>query len=429
MHLSSVIKKLKPSATLAINELISEKRRKGEHVFHMGFGESPFPVHHLIRKALSDNVDQKSYLPTQGILPLRERISEFYSEMFDLHYSPDQIIVGPGSKALLFDALMALEGPLFLPAPSWVSYEQEAHLLGKEVYYIKTRPKDSYQLAPEVLEAAIQEFAPSHQQQKLLILNYPCNPTGRSYSTAQLKALAITARNLNIRIIADEIYALLSYQEHDHHSIAEYYPEGTLVTGGVSKDRSAGGFRIGVMLLPENEIELKNAILAIASNTWSCVAAPIQYAALEAYRLKPEILQYMKDCTAIHEIVTTSIYRRITMNRISCPSPQGAFYLFPNWNNEREALLGKGITTSTDLVEMLLREWNIASLPGADFGMPPKDLSIRIAIVDYDGENALPQFRTDKQKAWEDSDRFVNEIAPQVVAACSRLGSFTESIR
>jgi aspartate aminotransferase len=137
----------------------------------------------------------------------------------------------------------------------------------------------------------------------------------------------------------------------------------------------------------------------------------------------------MKDCTAIHEIVTTSIYRRITMNRISCPSPQGAFYLFPNWNNEREALLGKGITTSTDLVEMLLREWNIASLPGADFGMPPKDLSIRIAIVDYDGENALPQFRTDKQKAWEDSDRFVNEIAPQVVAACSRLGSFTESIR
>ncbi|MHA2163844.1 MAG: pyridoxal phosphate-dependent aminotransferase [Candidatus Thorarchaeota archaeon] len=429
MHLSSVIKKLKPSATLAINELISEKRRKGEHVFHMGFGESPFPVHHLIRKALSDNVEQKSYLPTQGILPLREQISKFYSKMFDLHYSPDQIVVGPGSKLLLFDALMALEGPLFLSAPSWVSYEQEAHLLDKEVYYIKTRPEDSYKLTPEALVTAIQEFTPSHQQQKLLILNYPCNPTGHSYSAAQLKSLAIAARKHNITIIADEIYALLSYQEHEHHSIAEYYPEGTLVTGGLSKDRSAGGFRVGVMLLPEGETKLKSAILAIASNTWSCVAAPIQYAALEAYRLKPEIVQYINDCTAIHELVTMNIYRSITKNRIFCPSPQGAFYLFPNWNNDREALVGKGIATSTELVEMLLREWNIASLPGADFGMSPSDLSIRIAIVDYDGVNALKQFRADKRKALEESDLFVNEIAPQVVAACSRLGSFTESIR
>ena len=429
LRLSSVIKKLKPSATLAINELISEKRRKGEHVFHMGFGESPFPVHQLIRKALSDNVGQKSYLPTQGILPLREQISQFYSKMFDLHYSPDQIVVGPGSKILIFDALRALEGPLFLPAPSWVSYEQEAHLLGKEVYYIKTRPEDSYQLTPEALETAIQEFTPSHQQQKLLILNYPCNPTSRIYSAAQLKAIANTARKHNIVIIADEIYALLSYQEHEHHSIAEYYPEGTLVTGGLSKDRSAGGFRVGVMLLPENEVELKNAILAVASNTWSCVAAPIQYAALEAYRLKPEIVQYINDCTAIHEIVTMNMYRRITNSRISCPSPQGAFYLFPNWNSDREALVGKGIATSTKIADLLLREWNIASLPGTDFGMLHSDLSIRIAIVDYDGVNALKQFRTDRRKAWEDSDLFVNEIAPQLVAACNRLGSFTESIR
>ena len=125
LRLSSVIKKLKPSATLAINELISEKRRKGEHVFHMGFGESPFPVHQLIRKALSDNVGQKSYLPTQGILPLREQISQFYSKMFDLHYSPDQIVVGPGSKIHIIITISIWlpenpEDPSFISHSYWI---------------------------------------------------------------------------------------------------------------------------------------------------------------------------------------------------------------------------------------------------------------------------------------------------------------------
>jgi aspartate aminotransferase len=131
MQLSTIAKRLEPSATLRMNELIATRHVGGERILHMGFGESPFPVRHLIRKALCENADQKSYLPTQGILPLRERKAAFYKAFFNLSYSPNQIIVGPGSKTLIFDALVSLVGPLFLPVPSWVSYQHQARLLGR----------------------------------------------------------------------------------------------------------------------------------------------------------------------------------------------------------------------------------------------------------------------------------------------------------
>ncbi|MHA1936780.1 MAG: pyridoxal phosphate-dependent aminotransferase [Candidatus Thorarchaeota archaeon] len=429
MRLSLVTDNLKPSATLALNELIAEKKRKGEQICHMGFGQSPFPVHPHISKALCDHAGERSYLPTQGIKPLRNQVSEFYSKVFGLDYSSEQIVIGPGSKILLFDAMMCLEGPLFLPSPSWVSYDQEAHLLGKEVHYIETQPEDSYLLTPEALESTVEQRAPISEQQKLLLLNYPCNPTGCSYSVTQLEELADVARNHNIQILSDEIYALLSFRDHDHHSIAEFYPEGTILTGGLSKDRSAGGFRVGVMLLPNQEQALLDAILAVASNTWTCVAAPIQYAALEAYRPTNEITQYIKDCTSIHELVTIYLHQELTSYGIQCPRPQGAFFLFLDWNNDRDALKRKGITTSVDLANTLLQKWNVACLPGADFGMQADEICIRVTTVDYDGAGALERYRADKEETWLKPDEFVREIAPRLVNACRQLGSFADSIR
>jgi aspartate/methionine/tyrosine aminotransferase len=428
MRLSLVTENLKPSATLAMNELISEKQQGGEQVYHMGFGQSPFPVHPRIRKALCDHAGERNYLPTQGILSLRNQVSEFYSKMFGLDYSSEQIIIGPGSKILIFDAMLCLDGPIFLPSPSWVSYDQEAHLLGKDVHYIDSSPDSSYLVTPEALEGAIKQHAPRLEQQKMLVLNYPCNPTGASYSAIQLKELADVARNHNVQVLSDEIYALLSFQDHEHHSIAEFYPEGTILTGGLSKDRSAGGFRVGVMLLPNQEHDLLKAILSVASNTWSCVAAPIQYAAVEAYRPTPEITQYIKDCTSIHELVTRSVHQSLTSHGIRCPRPQGAFYLFPDWNSYGDALKRGGIATSADLASTLLKEWNVACLPGVDFGRRADDFSIRVATVDYDGEKALERFRADPKKAWLNPEEFTEEIAPRLIDGCSQLGGFTDSL-
>lgn len=421
--------KTKHSATLTMNETVKQLRKSGKDVFHLGFGESPFPTPPKIRKSLCDNAHQRSYLPTQGILPLREQVSAFYKSNFQLHVSPDQIIVGPGSKVLLFDAMMALQGPLFVPTPSWVSYDDQARLLGKEVIYIKTNYESSYLLTTDGFEEALRKHNSNTQEQKLLVINYPNNPTGQSYTKSQLIELADVARRNNVVILSDEIYALLTFQNHEHHSIAEFYPEGTLVTGGLSKDRSAGGFRIGIIILPVKEKELLKSMLTIASNTWSCLAAPMQYASIEAYRPNPDISNYIKDGTAICEIVTKYIHRRLEDLEIRCLSPKGAFYLFPDWNSDRDNLASKGIKTSMDISEALLRDWSVATLPGSDFGMDPEELCIRIATVDYNGEAALEEYKKDSHNAIAYPDLFVNKIAPRLSTALEILEKFTKSFR
>jgi aspartate/methionine/tyrosine aminotransferase len=428
VDISISAKQIAPSATLAINELISSLRGRGEQVYHMGFGESPFPVHELIREALCDNSWRQSYLPTQGIFQLRDQISKFYKTVFDLQYSPEQIVVGPGSKSLMFAALTALDGPIFLPAPSWVSYQHIGHFLSRDVHHMITNSKNSYRLEPELLTNALKEHAPDPIQQKLLVLNYPCNPTGHSFSTQQLRELVDVARENNVIILSDEIYALTHFRDQEHHSIAEFYPEGTLITGGLSKDRSLGGYRLGVLLLPEGENHLLRTILALGSEVWSSAPAPIQYAAIEAYRTDTGIVEYINDCTTIHEVVTRYVYNRIHTMGLTCPSPQGAFYLFPDWNKHREVLRTKGITTSHELAQHLLENYHVSSLPGSEFGMPPEDLCLRLATVDYKGDFALELFSTKKETLMKNPDQFVASIAPSVVEGCNQVERFTSQL-
>ncbi|MFX0053902.1 MAG: pyridoxal phosphate-dependent aminotransferase [Candidatus Hermodarchaeota archaeon] len=428
MEVSFSAKRLRQSATLAINELITTLREQGEQILHLGFGESPFPVHQLVRNALCENSWRQKYLSTQGILPLREQVSEFYQEMFDLKYSAAQIIVGPGSKPLMFAALAALAGNLFLPAPSWVSYQHMGKYLDREIHHITTSLDESYRLTPEALLKALEEQSPISSEQKILVLNYPCNPTGHSFSAQQLKALARVAREHNVIVISDEIYALTHCRDQEHHSIAEYYPEGTIITGGLSKDRSLGGYRLGVLLLPQDEMDLLRSILAVGSEVWSSVSAPIQYAGIEAYRTDTELVGYIQDCAIIHELVTRHVHRRIQAGGISCPQPAGGFYLFPDWNKHKDVLRARGIETSRELANHLLKTRLVSSLPGSEFGMPSDHLSLRLATVDYDGQTAIESFTKDRDTALEDPDRFAISIAPNLVMASDRLIEFTTNL-
>ncbi len=428
MELSLASKKLAPSATLAMNELIAAKREKGEKVYHMGFGQSPFPVHRLVRKALCDNSWRQNYLSTQGILPLRQTVSAFYKEMFRLDYGPDQIVVGPGSKPLMFAALTVLDGPIFLPAPSWVSYQHMGRFLDRDVHHIRTTSADSYRLTPEALDHALKEHAPDKREQKILVLNYPSNPTGHTYDADQLKEIAQVAREHKVIVLSDEIYALTHFNDQSHHSIAEFYPENTLVTGGLSKDRSLGGYRLGVLLLPKGEKELLRTILAVASEIWSSVASPIQYAAIEAYRTDTGLVEYIRECAGVHELVTRYVFARLQRAGVTCPHPQGAFYLFPDWNNRRESLAKLGVKSSADLARYLLEKYLVSSLPGSEFGMVPQDLCLRLATVDYDGEAALRRLHRSPDAACKKPDKFVEAVAPSVVEACKRLEEFSRSL-
>ncbi|UCE12839.1 MAG: pyridoxal phosphate-dependent aminotransferase [Candidatus Heimdallarchaeota archaeon] len=428
MEIVPAIRKLRPSATLAINELVVNKRNKGEKIFHMGFGESPFPVHERVRRSLCNHADKKYYAPTQGYLALRKQISFFYKEVFNLDYSPKQIIVALGSKSLIFHALSALDGPLLLPTPSWVSYQHQAYLIHKKVIYVQTSPQSSYLLTPSLLLASLEKTRLDLSRQKLLLLNYPCNPTGQSYSKKQLQDLVPILRKNNIVVIADEIYSLISYNNQEHHSLAEFYPEGTIITGGFSKDRSLGGYRLGVLLLPKRNDDVKRSILSIISEIWSSASSPIQYAAIEAYSPDKEIIDYIERCTRIHKIMTNYVYSRLQEARISCVSPKGGFYLFPDWNDKKDVLRKMKITTSKKLAKYLLESYNIATLPGSEFGMPKKNLCLRLSTVDYDGSRVLDEYNKNSSDIDKNPSDFIYEYAPNLVIACNILNDFTSSL-
>ncbi|WP_455464729.1 pyridoxal phosphate-dependent aminotransferase, partial [Candidatus Hodarchaeum mangrovi] len=352
-------------------------------------------------------------------------ISEFYKEIFKLNYSADQIIVALGSKSLIFHSIAAIDGALLLPTPSWVSYQHQAYLVNKKIIYMQTSPDNSYLLTPEQLLSTLDRYFKDKNQQKVLLLNYPSNPTGQSYSRSQLENLVPILRKNNIIVISDEIYSLITYNNHKHHSLAQFYPEGTIVSGGFSKDRSLGGYRLGILLLPKYQNDLKRAILSIVSEIWSSAASPIQYAAIDAYNTDSVMIDYIKTCTEIHQLMTGYCYKRFSKAGIHCLRPKGGFYLFPDWNNFTEELSTLDITTGRKLGKFLLKKYDIATLPGSEFGMPRRHLSLRVSPVDYNGELVLKEFQKKPIKTDGESEDFLIRNAPNIKMACDRLEQFT----
>jgi aspartate/methionine/tyrosine aminotransferase len=257
--LNPLVLSLKESATLAINLKALQMRREGREIFHFGFGQSPFPVPEPIQEALRRNVDKKNYLPTRGLPDLCEAVGAFYRSEFGYDFSGDDVCIGPGSKELIFQTIYLMEGPLLVPAPSWVSYGPQAALRGKEIVPIPTRRANGYRLQAEELDRACHRLG---LHQKLLILNNPNNPTGGFYRKEEVEHLAEICRAYQVIVISDEIYAMINFTDRPHCSMAHYYPEGTIVTGGLSKSFAAGGYRLGVMLVPKN---LELVLMALQS--------------------------------------------------------------------------------------------------------------------------------------------------------------------
>ena len=428
-HLTSTVREhLAPSPTLAINEKVQRMWAEGETVYHLGFGESRFPVHPKIQEALRANVHQKSYLAGQGLRELREVVAQFYSRRLKLEIAPDQVIIGPGSKSLIFAAQMALDATLILPTPSWVSYEPQAHLLAKPVQRIPATPADGYAFSLEARARAVQQV---ESENKILLITSPDNPTGKMYDEPFLRRLADFCRTHGIVVISDEIYALIPHAPNEHISIARYYPEGTIVLSGLSKHLSLGGWRIGVGVAPDSEEGrlLMAAMRVIASEIWSTPTGPIQYAAVIAFGEDPDIVAYTDECRHIHTIRTQYLWRELAGAGAICAQPQGAFYFFPNFDRWRDPLAARGIHTSGDLALHLLEEYQLATLPGSAFGAPPRDLSLRLASSYLDMEtDDKAQAILDAYRANPDPDVFIREHHPSMQEAATRFHAFVDSL-
>jgi len=419
--LNPLVLSVKESATLAINLKALCLRKKGKKVYHFGFGQSPFPVPDNIQDALRKNADKKDYLPTQGLPELCEAVSVFYRDEFCYNFSSDNVCVGPGSKELIFQLIYLMEGPLLVPAPSWVSYGPQAALRGKEIVPIMTKRENGYRLQIDELDCVAHKLG---QKQKLLIINNPNNPTGCLYTKDELEELAKLCRAYQIIVISDEIYAMIEFTNKPHSSLAHYYPEGTIVTGGLSKSFAAGGYRLGVMLLPRELKIILNALKSVISETFSSVSAPIQYAALEAYGNFELVRPFIEKTCEIYQFTSEYMHDRFIKAGLNCPKADGSFYLFPDFENYRENIRKKGILTGINICNYLLEHFNIAALPGSDFYMPATNLGARFASVDFDGQKVLNSWTNRKDMDEEKT----KSLFPYLVEGCDSLEHFTKTL-
>ncbi len=389
VYLNLNVRGMGPSATLAINERSRALIAAGREVYRLGLGQSPFPVPDHVREALARNAHQKDYLAVKGLPALRQAVVDWVRRTEGLEYSPDNVLVGPGTKELMFLVQLVYYGDLVIPTPSWVSYAPQARIIGRPIQWLRTRPETGLGVEPDALEELC---AQDPDRPRLLILNSPSNPTGLAYGAEQLQALAEVLRRYRVLALSDEIYSGTHF-EGAHVSLARYYPEGTIISNGLSKWCGAGGWRLGFFVFPQTLSWLANGMAAVASETFTSTSAPIQYAAVAALEENPAMQGYLAHSRQILAELAGHAYRTLSAAGAVLSPAAGGFYLFPRFEAHRASLGGRGIDNGQALCERLLEETGVATLPGDCFGRPAGELSLRLAYVDFDGAAALQHAR------------------------------------
>jgi aspartate aminotransferase len=384
-HLNLNIRGLPISATLGINERSHQLIKEGKQIYKLGLGQSPFPVPEVVVKALQVNAFQKDYLPVLGLTELRAAVAQYYGRKLGLEFADDDVMIGPGSKELMFILQLVYYGELVIPTPSWVSYAPQAHIIGRQIKWLETEAENHWKVTPENLAKLC---ASDPDRPRLIILNYPSNPHGYTYNRDELAAIAAVARHYRILVLADEIYGEVHFSG-EHTSIAQFYPEGTIVSSGLSKWCGAGGWRLGTFAFPGQLQWLKHAMATAASETYTSTSAPIQYAAVKAFEGGAEIEEYLFRSRRVLAHLAKTLVDRLNQAGFEIAHTHGGFYLFLDFGMFRQGLAASGISDSVELCERLINETGVALLPGVAFGRPAAELTVRIAFVDFDGAAAL----------------------------------------
>jgi aspartate aminotransferase len=419
VNLNLNVRGLLQSATLRINEQSNQLLRDGMRVFKLGLGQSPFPVPTAVVNQLRVNAHQKDYLPVMGLRELRGAVSNYYVRTQNVRFTPENVMIGPGSKELMFILQLVYYGDLVIPTPSWVSYAPQAHIVGRHIRWLETSLENNWRITPDLVERLCSK---DPDRPRLLILNYPSNPTGTTYRSDELRALAQVARRYHLVLLSDEIYGELHHNGR-HVSVARYYPEGTIISSGLSKWCGAGGWRLGTFAFPESLSWLKESMAVVASETYTSTSTPIQHAAVRAFDGDLELEDYLFHARRILRRLGKILAARLREAGISVADAQGGFYLFPDFTSHREALAGRGATTSEELCQLLLQETGVATLPGSAFGRDPEELTLRIAYVDFDGTRALIASReTPTQKRLDDG--FLDAYCENCLIAVDRIGAW-----
>ena len=407
--LKNLVKNLKPSSTLLINETSRKSEAQGKKIFKFGFGQSPFKVPESIIEELKNNAHQNKYLPMQGLLELRKAVAKYTSTKKNYNYKSENVIIGPGSKELMFLLHVIFDGEIILPAPSWVSYAPQAILGRNKIQILQTKRENNW--FPTALE--IEEIISKDKNKNyLLFLNSPNNPSGQVCEN--LEEIAIVAKKYNLIMLSDEIYSELTFQ-NNYKSISSFCPEKTIISTGLSKWCGAGGWRLGYFIIPDNLNEIKDKINVLASETFSAVSAPIQYAAIKAY--ENDHSNYINASRNILKAVGNYVYENLQSNKVLINKPQGGFYLMPEF-------LNKKFSSSSEMCESILNNTGVALLPGSDFGFDKKKMLVRLSFTDFDGQEFMNKIGVNQKI---DKNQIV-KFAPKIVEGVDKLKKWSESI-
>jgi aspartate aminotransferase len=407
--LKDLVKNLKPSSTLLINETSRKLEEQGNKIYKFGFGQSPFKVPEDVVRELINNAHQNKYLPMQGLSELRNAVAKYTSKKKNYDYKSENVIIGPGSKELMFLLHVIFEGEIILPAPSWVSYAPQAILGRNKVQILQTKRENNwFPTASEIEEMVLKDKNKNY----LLFLNSPNNPSGQICEN--LEEIASIAEKYNLIILSDEIYSELSFI-NNYQSISNFCPKKTIISTGLSKWCGAGGWRLGYFLVPDSLIEIKNMINVLASETFSAVSAPIQYAAIKAY--EQDHSNYINKSKNILGAIGNYVYENLRSNKVLINKPQGGFYLMPEF-------LNKKFNSSSEMCDSILNDTGVALLPGSDFGFEQTKMLARLSFTDFDGQEFMNKIE-DNQKI--DNDE-INKFAPKIVEGVDKLKKWSESI-
>ena len=403
------ISKLKASATLAINEKSNKLIKSGKKVYKFGFGQSPFPVPDSVVLALKNAAHKNTYLPMQGLGELRLAISNHLNKNNNYQFESDDIVIGPGTKELMFLTQIAFNGDILLPAPSWVSYAPQAFVAKNKVHWIQTKSSTNWFPTGKEIEDKIKNIK---SKNLMLFINSPNNPSGTVCEN--LKEIATIAKKYKLVILSDEIYSKLTFHKK-YISISNFYPEGTIVSTGLSKWCGAGGWRLGFFAIPKQLNNLKNSLKILCSESFTSVSAPIQYAAIKAY--EGDHSKYLNQVRKILSFTANYVYENLKSNLINIAKPEGGFYLFPEFANAK-------FSSSSEMCEDILNKTGVALLPGSDFGLESSKMLARLSYTDFDGSSFLNN--TLGSNKLDDADLIKN--APNIVNGVKALKQWSNSL-
>ena len=385
--LADALSRIKPSPTISIANKALELKAAGRDVIGLAAGEPDFDTPDSIKEAAIDAIrrGETKYTAVDGIPQLKDAIVAKFKRENGLEYKRSQVSVGTGGKQVLFNALVATINPgdeVVIPAPYWVSYPDIVMFAGGTPVAVPTRMEDGFKMKPEALARAITP------KTKWLIFNSPCNPSGAAYSREEIKALTdVLVKHPHVWVLTDDMYEHLTYDGFVYTTPAQVEPklyDRTLTLNGVSKAYCMTGWRIGYAAGPEMLI---NAMRALQSQSTTNPNTIAQWAAVAALNGPQDFIP--KNNQVFKERRDLAVSMLNQANGISCPKPEGAFYVYPSCAGTigKKAPSGKTIANDEDFVTELLDAEGVAVVHGSAFGASP-NFRISYALKTEDLEDA-----------------------------------------